>query len=119
MARVPLCCLAPALSWLVGAVSVVGLVDFPSSVCETRGHLDSWFAVGSACGLLSGGLYTGQPWMLMPMLDLFLPPTSYLFLLALPYPVVCGAWSAVAAFGTGFAVGTAAIAVLCNPCLLC
>ena len=119
MARVLLCCLVPALSWRVGAVSGEGSVDFPSSVCETRGHYGSWFADGSACGLLSGGLHTGLPWMLMPMLDLFLPPTSYLFLLSLPYPVGCVAWSAVAAFGTGFAVGTAAIAVLCNPCSLC
>ena len=94
----------------------MGSVDSPPFVCGAMGHCDSWFADGSACGLLCGGLHTGLPWMLMPMLVLFLPPTSYLFLLALLYPVVSGAWTAVAAFGTGFAVGTTAIAVLYIPC---
>ena len=57
--------------------------------------------------------------MLLPMLVLFLPPTSCLFLLPLLCLVVSGAWTAVAAFGIGFAVGTTAIAVLYIPCPLC
>ena len=83
------------------------------------GHCGSWSAGGSACGLLSGGLYTELPWMLLPMLVLFLPPTSCLFLLPLLCLVASGAWTAVAASGIGFAVGTAAIAVLYIPCPLC
>ena len=57
--------------------------------------------------------------MLLPMLVLFLPPTSCLFLLPLLCLVASGAWTAVAASGIGFAVGTAAIAVLYIPCPLC
>ena len=56
--------------------------------------------------------------MLLPMLVLSLPPTSCLSLLPPLGLVASNAWSAVAAFGTGFAVGTTAIAVLYNPCSL-
>ena len=80
------------------------------------GHCGNWYADGSACGLQAGGLIGRLPLLLLTMLVLPHPPTSCLLLLLPLHTVASSAWSAVAAFGAGFAAGTIAIAVLCNPC---
>ncbi len=80
------------------------------------GHCGNWCAGGSAYGLLAGGLIEKLPLLLLTMLVLPHPPTSCLLLLLPLHTAASSAWSAVAAFGAGFAAGTTAIAVLYNPC---